>query len=169
MRSYIIFGIGLSLIAGCADNRPGMSYKIIVDNSIDVAIVEAAGASWEAAIPELKLSYEVASCNLAPELQSVCIFIDNGNPPPDSQGLVMAHTDLVNGSSATIHMYASSFATKSGKLPFMFSNSLTHEIGHAISNRGSHIAKGNMMYYATDGNVESKLEQGDIEYFWSER
>jgi hypothetical protein len=166
MRSYLI-GIGLSVIAGCANAAPGMSYKVVVDPSVSLATVEACGAEWLSAVPGLVLSYEVSPCDNIPEMHSVCIFLDS-NPSPADNALM--HTDVSRDYDASvIHIFSSSLAKKSGEELYAFSNGLKHELGHFLANRTDHISKGNLMFFEENGNVEETIQKEDIEYFWANR
>ena len=154
------------LVAAC-NEPPGMTYNVIVDPSVNLTTVEVCGAEWSSVVPGLTLSYEIAACDKIPEMHSVCIYLDN-NPSPENAALM--HTDVsADYDAAVIHIFSSSLAKKDGKEMYAFSNGLKHEFGHFLANRTDHIAKGNLMFYAEDGNKKEMIQKEDIEYFWLNR
>jgi hypothetical protein len=166
---------------GCAADRHGMSYDIMIDPSLNDSqkedIVEGAQA-WEAAIPGLTFTFDIAPCQGTGNwYHTICFFLDNGTPIMAPTGRSYASTEWsvdtfhpndAAGDSATVHIW-SSMVTEYADSPYMFRDAVCHELGHATSHQAFHIAQGNLMSPGADGSIIEPITEQDVNYFWNVR
>src|ERR1700677_1813089 len=184
-RYLLLAAAGLALLAGCAPIH-GMHYDIMLDTSLTPSQVEdamTARASWEAAIPGLTLDYTVSACHdYQGKAHTICVFWDSGDPaveasPPNPLALATTMTrhdglldpNGVDNDSATIHLWSLTMDRNNYNTDVSIANIISHELGHAMTHRSSHIASGNLMQPTDAPNVMMPQTPFDVSYFWSTR
>jgi hypothetical protein len=161
------------LVAGCA-NHHGMTYTVTIDPAFSGEQTEgiiAATDAWQRAVPGLTLMTRVSTCG-SDDTHAICFFIDDAAPSSDVVALTTWDSHCVDPAGcadqddATTHVYRS-------KLPAMataivFQNMATHELGHAMTQDGSHLSTGNVMEPKLSNDAVG-LTADDVAYFWSAR
>lgn len=161
-----------ALTLGCETSH-GMTYHIAMDPSLSSEEVEAVlqgGEAWETAVPGLHLTYVMATCNtITDEGGNICIVSDQ-EAPSDSEGnMIDGHTDC-DHDSALMTLHPVNMANHGHPYHNVSLNVITHELGHALAGKGSHIGLGNLMAPAISNSlIPEQITSEDVSYFWSTR
>lgn len=185
MKSLLALASLSALMIGCGKPEHGMHYTILLDHSLNTQQMEESmqvAHTWELAIPGLSFDYQSTSCvGFGDAKHTICLRMDSGMPPNDAvyhvapnattdwpgQGF-LAPEDSAPADSATIRMWSTVMAQKHGD--YTFSNSLRHELGHAMTHTGSHLPNEDaLMFGAIGGRTEKPITQNDVDYFWQAR
>ena len=181
MKALLASLVSLSAILsiGCGKPSLTMSYTIILDKDMSEAESEAVisgSYAWQDQVPSLTLSYIVSSCNGVNSipLHSICVHSDQTTPKDSDGNIILGTTSFDTGLAEAVTDRASivlhSKSISGSKLPNALIDTATHELGHALSGRGGHIASGNLMAPMVDNSkVVEKITDSDVDYFWSMR
>jgi hypothetical protein len=175
--SLVTLALAALSFSGCTASR-SMAYTVVIDTDMSADqnedILKSMDA-WMTAVPGLKLTPVIASCNGTGSYvdHTICIFIDHGTPE-DLNVMGTTHWDNAiesNGDSATCHIWQEAFADPVViAATHAFLNIVTHELGHAITHNGSHLTDGNVMMPAIPaGEAVGVITHADVAYFWAAR
>lgn len=173
MMKALLSVVALSALSvGCGTSH-GLTYHIAMDPSVtaeEAELVLQSGEAWEKAIPGLKLTYMVAACNtITDEPGNICIVSDDATPLDDSGNMIDGHTDMSHDSSL-ITLHPVNMANHNHPYHNVGLNTISHELGHALTGSGLHLAAGNLMSAALrDCLTPEQITSADIAYFWAAR
>ncbi len=165
-RIFLVAALALSACSNSAP--PPTEYSVTMDPAFTADQTEALVAAfgdWEVAVPELKLSYAIATCG-SPAPQQVCVHPITA--PPDTPVEIIGETYPGPAGSADVYVYVDRMqpvgaATSQAEL---LQQTMAHELGHAMGLH--HTAAGTLM--AADAVQQSPtVTADDVAQFWSVR
>jgi hypothetical protein len=158
----------------------GMSYIVLLDPSLSSTQAEdvmAGGDAWSKKVPGLEFSYLVTECRgPGDRAHAICVFNDQATPKDDAGNTILGHTGWQHGllvvnddDSSTVVVHTVSI-DNGGHPVATYLNVVAHELGHAITHNGEHIALGNLMQPATpNSETPQAITADDVAYFWAAR
>lgn len=163
----IALALGLPACAAAPAESPGLTYAVAIDPSFTTDEAEAITAgieSWNAAVPQLHVTYSIAACD-SPASDQVCMHPNTS--PPDMTDDIVGDTQLGGDDNSTVTIYVARIeaAVPMNSSPLM-QQTAAHEMGHALGLK--HSATGTLMAADVE-NQASAITSADITQFWSVR
>jgi hypothetical protein len=156
IMSRIAIVVGGLVYCACGGKlAPTMRYTVAVDPAFTSSQAEEVMLGldeWRSAVPELRLTDAVDSCNL-PSNEEVCIH--PAYDPPTTSDNVIGTTRLGPVESATIWIYVARIRATGKNVRALLKQTAAHEMGHAMGLR--HSPAGELM--ARDVGVAARLTQ----------
>jgi len=166
-RWLLLLGSLLGVSACAGTPAPGLSYSVAIDPAFTTDQTEAITAgieSWVASVPELHVTYAIATCK-SPDPDQVCMHPDAA--PPDMSDDIVGDTQPTGDDGSAVLLYVDRVEAAFPRDPMkMLQQTATHEMGHALGLK--HSATGTLMA-ADVQNQASTITPADIAQFWSVR
>jgi predicted Zn-dependent protease len=158
--------LGLPACAANAAPGPGLTYSVAIDPSFTTDQTEAITAgieSWNAAVPELHVTYAIAACD-SPAPNQVCMHPNSS--PPDTTDDIVGDTQSAGDDNSTVMIFIDRIQAAVASPSGLIQQTAAHEMGHALGLK--HSATGTLMAaYVMD--QASAITPADIAQFWSVR
>lgn len=167
-RASLLLAMTLGLLPACAGTPPpGLTYSVAIDPAFSTAQTDAITAgleNWIASVPQLHLTYAIASCD-SPAADQVCMHPDSS--PPDMTDDIVGDTQPAGDDNASVLIYVTRIADAAEVDPSaLIQQTAAHEMGHALGLK--HSATGTLMA-ADVQNQAPAITPADIDQFWSVR
>jgi hypothetical protein len=158
--------LGLPACAATPAASPGLTYSVAIDPAFSTTETEAITAgieSWNAAVPQLHVTYAIAACD-SPGPDQVCMHPNSAPPNPTDD--IVGDTQSDGDDNSTILIYVDRIEAAEASPTGLIQQTAAHEMGHAMGLK--HTAAGTLMAaYVMD--QASSITPADIAQFWSLR
>jgi hypothetical protein len=146
-----------------APARP-LAYSAAIDPAFSTSQVEAITAAlddWNTAVPELHVTYAIASCD-SPLPQEACFHPNHDLP--NVRDDIVGDTQPASSGGATVTLYVYRIEASRYDLSVLLRQTAGHEMGHAMGLK--HSASGTLMAPYAEQQAPHATS-ADIAQFWS--
>lgn len=158
--------LGSTACASPPQAPPPLEYSVAIDQSFAMSQIESVTEAiddWTTAVPELHLTYVIASCD-APSPQQVCLHPDYD--PPDPTDDVVGTTYRGGSDSGTVLIFVNRIQATGWNMASLTRQTAAHELGHAMGLQ--HAAVGTLMAADVTSQAPS-VTAADVAQFWAVR
>jgi hypothetical protein len=158
--------LALALTSSACSSKPTMDYDVTVDPAFSPAETDAVIAGvedWGRSIPELQLTYKIASCD-SPSSCQVCFHPQHDAPDPTHD--VVGSTFPGSVDDSTVWIYVDRIQATGWDVSSLIEQTTAHEMGHAVGLH--HTGPGTLMAADVPDQAHG-VTSADVSQFWSVR
>jgi hypothetical protein len=157
--------VAISILPGCS-SEPAPAFAVSIDPGFTMDQVDAITAAvddWKAAVPQMHMTYAIATCG-APWAQDICM--SPAHSPTDPTNDVVGFTSRGAADNGMVSIYVNRIDAMGGDARALTQQTAAHELGHAMGLQ--HAAAGTLMAALVDDQAET-VTPADVAQFWAVR